>query len=288
MGQSLAQCSPAAQEIFQMAERIRPGTTQQCFTGTKEELTETKNTQPCMFCVELAAAAALREQGIEADALAGFSLGEISALAWSGAVSLEEGFRLVTRRGELMQQASEEAESGMIAVMKLAPEQVEEICGQFNRVYPVNYNCPGQIVVSGAAEEMDGVKEAVKAAKGRAVPLAVRGAFHSPFMASAAEGLQETLKDYTFQQPRVPLYSNYTAQPYEGDFRQLLSKQVVSPVRWQTIVENLIAAGVDTFIEVGPGKTLCGLIQKTSKEVRTFHVEDEDTLKATVAALKGE
>jgi [acyl-carrier-protein] S-malonyltransferase len=86
----------------------------------------------------------------------------------------------------------------------------------------------------------------------------------------------------------VPLYSNYTAQPYEGDFRQLLSKQVVSPVRWQTIVENLIAAGVDTFIEVGPGKTLCGLIQKTSKEVRTFHVEDEDTLKATVAALKGE
>jgi [acyl-carrier-protein] S-malonyltransferase len=271
-----------------MAERIRPGTTQQCFTGTKEELTETKNTQPCMFCVELAAAAALREQGIEADALAGFSLGEISALAWSGAVSLEEGFRLVTRRGELMQQASEEAESGMIAVMKLAPEQVEEICGQFNRVYPVNYNCPGQIVVSGAAEEMDGVKEAVKAAKGRAVPLAVRGAFHSPFMASAAEGLQETLKDYTFQQPRVPLYSNYTAQPYEGDFRQLLSKQVVSPVRWQTIVENLIAAGVDTFIEVGPGKTLCGLIQKTSKEVRTFHVEDEDTLKATVAALKGE
>jgi [acyl-carrier-protein] S-malonyltransferase len=288
MGQSLAQCSPAAQEIFQMAERIRPGTTQQCFTGTKEELTETKNTQPCMFCVELAAAAALREQGIEADALAGFSLGEISALAWSGAVSLEEGFRLVTRRGELMQQASEEAESGMIAVMKLAPEQVEEICGQFNRVYPVNYNCPGQIVVSGAAEEMDGVKEAVKAAKGRAVPLAVRGAFHSPFMASAAEGLQETLKDYTFQEPRVPLYSNYTAQPYEGDFRQLLSKQVVSPVRWQTIVENLIAAGVDTFIEVGPGKTLCGLIQKTSKEVRTFHVEDEDTLKATVAALKGE
>jgi [acyl-carrier-protein] S-malonyltransferase len=288
MGQSLAQCSPAAQEIFQMAERIRPGTTQQCFTGTKEELTETKNTQPCMFCVELAAAAALREQGIEADALAGFSLGEIAALAWSGAVSLEEGFRLVTRRGELMQQASEEAESGMIAVMKLAPEQVEEICGQFNRVYPVNYNCPGQIVVSGAAEEMDGVKEAVKAAKGRAVPLAVRGAFHSPFMASAAEGLQETLKDYTFQEPRVPLYSNYTAQPYEGDFRQLLSKQVVSPVRWQTIVENLIAAGVDTFIEVGPGKTLCGLIQKTSKEVRTFHVEDEDTLKATVAALKGE
>jgi [acyl-carrier-protein] S-malonyltransferase len=286
MGQSLAGCSPAANEIFKMAEEIRPGTTQQCFSGTKEELTETKNTQPCMFCVELAAAAALREQGIEADALAGFSLGEISALAWSGAVSLEDGFRLVSRRGELMQAASEEAESGMVAVMKLEPKQVEDICAQFQQVYPVNYNCPGQIVVSGAAAEMDGVKEAVKAAKGRAVPLAVRGAFHSPFMASAAKGLEETLKDYSFQQPRVPLYSNYTALPYEGDYADLLAKQVVNPVRWQTIVENLIAAGVDTFIEVGPGKTLCGLIKKINSQVRTLHVEDEDSLRETVEALR--
>ena len=288
MGKSLTECSPAAKQIFEMADQIRPGTSAQCFSGSKEELTETKNTQPCMFCVELAAAAALRERGIEADALAGFSLGEISALAWSGAVTLEEGFKLVTRRGELMQAASEEAESGMVAVMKLTPEQVEELCGQFKQVYPVNYNCPGQIVVSGAADEMEGVKEAVKAAKGRAVPLAVRGAFHSPFMASAAEGLAETLKDYTFQAPQVPLYSNYTAQPYEGDFAELLSKQVVNPVRWQTIVENMIASGVDTFIEVGPGKTLCGLIKKINKEVRTLHVEDEESLMETVASIRGE
>lgn len=285
MGKSLTECSAAAEQIFEMADSIRPGTSAQCFAGTKEELTKTNNTQPCMFAVEVAAAAALREKGIEADAMAGFSLGEISALAWSGAVSLEDGFRLVTRRGELMQEASEKTDSAMVAVMKLTPEQVEEICGKFKQVYPVNYNCPGQIVVSGAASEMEDVKAAVKAAKGRAVPLAVAGAFHSPFMASAAEGLSEYLKDQKFQTPSVPLYSDYTAKPYEGDYAELLSRQVVNPVRWQTIVENMIAAGVDTFIEVGPGKTLCGLIRKTNKDVRTLHVEDEASLNETVSAL---
>ncbi len=287
MGKSLAACSPAAKRIFDMADAIRPGTSVQCFSGTREELTETKNTQPCMFCVELAAAAALRERGIEAEALAGFSLGEISALAWSGAVSLEDGFRLVIRRGELMQAAAQETESGMLAVMKLAPRQVEELCARFQRVYPVNYNCPGQIVVSGGAGELEQVKAAVKAAGGRAVPLAVRGGFHSPFMASAARGLAKALEDYTFRSPRVPLYSNYTARPYEGDFRELLSRQVESPVRWQAIVENLIAAGVDTFIEAGPGKTLCGLIRKINGDVRTLHVEDAESLDDTVAALEG-
>ncbi len=288
MGKSLAECSPAAKAVFEMAEGIRPGTAEQCFAGSKEELTETKNTQPCMFCVEVAAAAALEEQGVVADALAGFSLGEISALAWSGAVTLEEGFRLVARRGQLMQSAAEEADSGMVAVMKLTPAQVEALCAEFRQVYPVNYNCPGQIVVSGAAEEMDAVKVAVKAAGGRAVPLAVRGAFHSPFMASAADGLRACLADQTFRSPKVPLYSNFTAQPYpqDGDYQELLSCQVINPVRWQTIVENMIAAGIDTFIEVGPGKTLCGLIKKINKEVRVFNVEDEASLNATVAALK--
>jgi [acyl-carrier-protein] S-malonyltransferase len=287
MGESLTQCSAGAKAIFDLADAIRPGTSAMCFSGTKEELTETRNTQPGMFCVELAAAAALKERGVEADALAGFSLGEIAALTWSGAVSLEEGFKLVTRRGELMQSAAEETESGMVAVMKLTPQQVEEVCSGFEQVYPVNYNCPGQIVVSGAASEMEGVKAAVKAAGGRAVPLAVRGAFHSPFMATASQGLAEYLKDMTFQTPTMPLYSNVTAQPYEGDFAQLLSQQVVNPVRWQTIVENMISSGVDTFIEVGPGKTLCGLIKKINKEVRTFHVEDEASLNETVAALTG-
>ncbi len=289
MGASLAACSPAAKAVFELADAIRPGTSEQCFSGTKEDLTETKNTQPCMFAVEVAAAAALRERGVEADALAGFSLGEISALAWSGAVSLEDGFRLVSRRGQLMQAASEEAESGMVAVMKLSPEQVEAVCSQFRQVYPVNYNCPGQIVVSGAAEEMDGVKAAVKTAGGRAVPLAVRGAFHSPFMASAAAGLAEYLSGQSFAAPQVPLYSNYTAQPYPAEpaaYADLLSAQVINPVRWQTIVENMVAAGVDTFIEVGPGKTLCGLIKKINKDVTILHVEDEASLDEAVAACQ--
>ena len=189
MGKELYDCSAAAKAVFDACDAIRPGTSEQCFNGTKEELTVTANTQPDMFAVEVAAARALVGAGIQPDALAGFSLGEISALAFSGAVSLEDGFRLVCRRGELMQEASNAADSAMVAVVKLTPEKVEELAGQFDQVYPVNYNSPAQTVCAGLSSSMDGFKAAVKEAGGRALPLKVSGAFHSPFMASAAEGL---------------------------------------------------------------------------------------------------
>ena len=287
MGKELYECSAAAKAVFDLCDSIRPGTSQQCFNGTKEELTVTANTQPDMFAVEVAAAKALVEAGIVPDALAGFSLGEISALAFSGPVSLEDGFRLVCQRGQLMQDASNAVDSAMVAVVKLPPEKVEELAGQFDQVYPVNYNSPAQTVCAGLSASMEGFKAAVKEAGGRALPLKVSGAFHSPFMASAAEGLKQVLAPMTFGTPDYPLYSNVTALPYEeGQFQDLLSRQVVSPVRWQTIVENMIAAGVDTFIEVGPGKTLTGLIGKINSDVKTLNVEDAESLRHTIEEVK--
>ena len=284
MGQTLAQASPAAKAVFDLCDAIRPGTSQQCFSGTKEELTITSNTQPDMFAVEVAAAAALVEAGIQPEALAGFSVGEIGALAFSGALSVEDSFKLVCRRGQLMQDASDAADTGMVAVVKLTPETVEELASRFDQVYPVNYNSPAQTVCAGLSASMGEFKTAVKEAGGRAVPLRVAGAFHSPFMASAGEGLAEELKSYTFTEPKYQLYSNVTGQPYGAveTYKDLLSRQVVSPVRWQSIVERMIEDGFDTFIEVGPGNTLTGLIGKINASVKTYNVDSADTLSATI------
>lgn len=287
MGRSLYEGSARAKEVLDRLEALRPGTLEQCFSGDAQELMRTENTQPDLFAVELAAFAALEEAGITADCMAGFSLGEISALTASGAVDLEEGFALVRRRGELMADAASRVEAAMAAVVKLTPERVEELCAQFDQVYPVNYNSPAQTVVSGLAEKMDEFKAAVKAAGGRALPLAVKGGFHSPFMAPAAQGLKEVLAGMELKEPRCPLYSNVTGQPYPySEMKDLLSRQVESPVRWQATVEHMAAQGVDTFIEVGPGKTLCGLIQKILPQARTLHVEDADSLRETISAIK--
>lgn len=288
MGKELTEVSPAAKAVFNMADAIRPGTSEQCFNGTKEDLTITSNTQPDMFVVEVAAANALLEAGIVPDMLAGFSVGEISALGFSGAVSAEDAFRLVCKRGELMQEASNAVDTGMCAVVKLSPERVEELAAAANQVYPVNYNSAGQTVCAGLSSSMADFRASVKAAGGRAIPLKVAGAFHSPFMHSAAVGLVDVLAPLEFSEPKYTLYSNVTAQPYEsGMYKDLLSRQVENPVRWQTIVENMVAAGVDTFIEVGPGNTLTGLIKRINPDVTALNVENAETLKSAVAAVKG-
>ena len=280
MGRELYECSPAAKAVFDMADSIREGTSNQCFEADKETLSITVNTQPCVFTADLAAAAAVAEKGIRPDYLAGFSLGEIAALGFGGVMSYEEAFRLVCKRGELMDKAAKENEGAMVAVMKLTPEKVEELAKQFDSTYPVNYNSPAQTVVATTKENADKLVEAVKAEKGKGVKLAVSGAFHSPFMRSAAESLGEYLADKELKTPEIPIYSNVTAQPYSGDIKQLIKAQAESPVQWQKTVENLIAEGVDTFIEVGVGKTLAGLIKKINKDVRVFNVENSETLEA--------
>ena len=268
MGKTLNETCPAAASVFAMCDWIRPGTSDQCFSGTEEELKRTANTQPSLFAMELAAASALMDAGIQPDALAGFSLGEVTAAAVSGMVSRDTGFRLVCRRGELMQREAEKFDTAMAAVVKLEPEQVETLCGGFDGIYPVNYNCPGQITVSGLAEQMPAFSAAVKQAGGRAIPLKVKGAFHSPFMAKAAEDFRRVLDQADFGERKIPLYSNITGNLYSGDARDLLSRQIASPVRWEAIIRNMIADGVDTFVEIGPGRTLTNMVKKIDVQVK--------------------
>lgn len=286
MGKSLYEGSPAARAVFETLDAIRPGTSEQCFSGTPEDLAETKNTQPCLFACELAAAHALLELGVAPDMVAGFSLGELAALTVSGAVSLEDGFRLVTARGALMQADAEQADSAMAAVLKLDTETVEALCSRFPQVYPVNYNCPGQITIACASESLAPFSAAVKEVGGRAMPLKVRGGFHSIFMERASQAFSEELGKYTLAQPRLPLYSNLTSLPYEGDLSALLAGQIRNPVRWEAIVRNMMAAGVDTFIEVGPGNVLTGLIKKIAPECRTLNAAEYGDLAAAKEAIQ--
>ena len=274
MGRDLYENNSAARAVFEMAESIRPGTIPLIFNGSEDDLKKTSNTQPAMFCVELATAAALADAGVQPVRLAGFSLGEITALAFSGAVSYEDGFRMVVLRAQLMQKAAEATNASMAAVLKLDDSVVESICREFTDVYPVNYNCPGQVVVSGPAEELAILSERIKNAGGRTMALKVGGAFHSPFMRAAANEFLTELSSFDIKAPGLPIYSNMTAVPYSGDLLPLLAGQMCSPVLWSKTIQNMINDGVGVFVESGPGKVLSGLISRISGDVKVYNVED--------------
>lgn len=285
MGKELYDCSPAAKAVFDLADSIRPGTSQQCFEGTQEELNVTINTQPCLFACDLAAAKAVQERGIQPDCAAGFSLGEAAAVAFSGMLTEAEAFSMVCKRAELMNEAAQKNPGAMAAVMKLSPQQVETLCGPIENAWPVNYNSPKQTVVAASADTIDQVVEAASAQRGRAVKLAVSGAFHSPLMHSAADGLREYLASVSLREERLPVYANLTAEPYGEDKKETMAAQCENPVRWQKTIENMIANGVDTFIEVGVGKTLAGLIKKINPEVTVYQIENKEGLDAAAEAL---
>ena len=285
MGKELYDCSPAAKAVFDLADSIRPGTSQQCFEGTQEELNVTINTQPCLFACDLAAAKAAQERGIQPDCAAGFSLGEAAAVAFSGMLTEAEAFSMVCKRAELMNEAAQKNPGAMAAVMKLSPQQVETLCGPIENAWPVNYNSPKQTVVAASADTIDQVVEAASAQRGRAVKLAVSGAFHSPLMHSAADGLREYLASVSLREERLPVYANLPAGPYGEDKKETMAAQCENPVRWQKTIENMIANGVDTFIEVGVGKTLAGLIKKINPEVTVYQIENKEGLDAAAEAL---
>lgn len=286
MGKSLTEISPKAAGLFELADSIRPGTSLQCFEGDPAELTQTTNTQPCVFTVDLAAAYALEEAGIHADAAAGFSLGEMAALTFAGSFSEKDGFSLVCRRGELMQQAAQEHPSAMAAVLKLKDETVEQLCAGFPDVYPVNYNCSGQLVVAGGTDHLDQFCELAAEAGGRVKKLAVGGGFHSPFMEQAAAAYLQELLQIGVKPPQIPVYGNRTAAPYQENRETMLAEQIKNPVLWTRTVERMAADGIDTFVEVGPGKTLSGLVKRILPKAGVYRVEDAATLEETVGALR--
>ena len=288
MGKSLYDASEGVRALYEMAESVRPGTMEQSFSGTAEELKMTVNTQPCLYLVDLAAAIALSENGIKADAVAGFSLGELAALGFAGAYSYEDGFRITCKRGKFMQDASDEYDTAMAAVMKVDADTVAKVCSEFEHVYPVNFNSSAQTVVAGLKDELVLFKEKMSEYPCRIVDLAVSGGFHSPFMKSASEKLGEELKNYTINLPKIPAYSNTTALPYDGDAAQMLEKQVANPVLWEKTVKNMIADGINVFIEVGAGKTLSGLIKKISGDVKVFSVQDAEGLAKTLEGVRAD
>jgi len=261
MGKDLYENSPAAKKIFDTLENLRPGTISQCFNGTQEELNQTVNTQPCMFAVSLAAAESFKEQGFVASAIAGFSVGELAALTFAGAINIQDGFNLVCKRAEIMNAAALKTKGSMAAVLRLESKKTEELCKSAG-VYPVNYNCPQQVVVAGEAEKMAAFISEVSQNGGRALPLAVSGAFHSPLMSEASAQFADVLKTVKFYAPKIPVYANITARPYGDGIAAILSKQMDSPVLWQTTVENMLADGITEFNETGPGIVLTGLIAK--------------------------
>jgi len=238
------------------------------FDGPADKLMQTKHTQPAIF---LHSVALLRQLNETPDAVAGHSLGEFSALVAAGVIDVETGLDLVSLRGNLMQEAGENQPGGMAAIIGMDDDVVDSICekatAEINKpVVAANYNCPGQLVISG---DMDAVKRAVEMAKEQGCRLAkilpVSGAFHSPLMKPALEGLQNRLEEINFKDPKCPLYSNATAEPtQDADIvKENLISQLTSPVKWTQTLQNMKANGIEDFIEIGPGKVLQGLVKRT-------------------------
>ena len=263
MGRVLYKKSPMAKSIFDMAgDEIKS----LCFEGSQEELNETKNAQPCIYTVGLAMAAHLNEQNITPAAVAGFSLGEVSAIVYAGVMDFNTGLEFVKYRAKCMAKAAIKNPGGMVAVLKLKAKEVEEICKQTG-TWAVNYNCDSQTVVAyRRGDYLEQLHEMVKSAGGRIVLLATSGAFHSPLMDSAKLEVEVYLKSMDLENEKIPIFSNVTGEPYGENKKDLLARQINSPVLWQKTIENMLALGYDTFYEVGPGEVLTGLIKRIKKE----------------------
>lgn len=265
MGKELYDSSPTARALFDEADRILGFEISKImFEGSAEELKQTKVTQPAVFIHSVAAALALGDEFCPA-MVAGHSLGEFSALAASGALTFESALRLVYARALAMQKACEATPSTMAAVLALSDEKVEEVCASIEGVVAANYNCPGQVVISGTLEGVQAACVALKEAGAkRALPLAVSGGFHSPCMTSAREELAAAISATEFHTPRCPIYQNVDAKPHTNpeEIKANLIAQLTSPVRWTQSVRAMLADGAEEFVECGPGNVLQGLISK--------------------------
>lgn len=271
MGKDLYDNNQEAHDLFEKANEILGfRITDLMFEGTEEDLKQTKVTQPAIFLHSVLLAKSLGDD-FKPSMVAGHSLGEFSALVAAGALSFEEGLRLVSKRAHAMQKACEAQPSTMAAVLALPDEKVEELCAEIDGVVaPANYNCPGQVVISGTVEAVDAACEKMKAAGAkRALRLKVGGAFHSPLMEPARAELAEAIAAAEFNTPVCPVYQNVDAKPHTdpAEIKENLIKQLTAPVRWTQDVQAMIADGADEFIELGPGKVLQGLVSKINKDV---------------------
>ncbi|RNC28612.1 MAG: Malonyl CoA-acyl carrier protein transacylase [Candidatus Dichloromethanomonas elyunquensis] len=289
MGKDLYEHNPAARATFTIADQeLGCPLSELCFLGPKEDLDLTENTQPAILTVSIAAYNALADHRIYPDVVAGFSLGEYSALVCSSVIAYEEAVKLVRKRGQFMQEAVPPGLGGMAAILGLETEKIEEACksvGSIGVVQVANYNCPGQIVISGVKEALEAAcRKAAELGAKRVIPLDVSGPFHTGLLESAAQKLAEELKKIPFQEPRFPVISNVTAQAMNdaAEAAGLLPKQVKSPVLWETTIRKMLDSGVDTFVEIGPGTTLRGFVRKIERKANLLNVEDMASLNTVV------
>jgi [acyl-carrier-protein] S-malonyltransferase len=263
-----------------------------CLDENAGMLPRTRYVQPAMVALEAALARLMAGRfGVKPKAVAGLSLGEYAALYASGSLTYVEAVRLAAFRGMLMEECAAKYIGSMAAVLGLGRAQTEDACirarNEGESVWPCNYNCPGQIVIGGLKA---GVERASQIAGSmgakRVLPLNVSGAFHTPVMSAAADAFRPALAKAKFAKPDIPAYSNVTARPHEGNMREELAQQIVSPVLWEDTLRALSESGIDTFVEIGPGKTLTGFVRKTLEGVPTLNVEDAESLKKTLEALE--
>ena len=292
MGRELFENNETVRNVFNIADQeLGFPLSKLCFDGPKEELDITENTQPAVLTVSVAAYKALQDYGIQPDLAAGLSLGEYSALVCSGALDFSEAVKLVRQRGKYMQEAVPQGEGGMVAILGLEADKVEEACrlaAVEGVVQVANYNCPGQIVIAGQkkALELASVKAGELGAK-RVIPLDVSGPFHTGLLQPAAEKLRLDLDKVAFQTLLIPVISNVTADYIQdGQVQDLLPRQVMNPVLWEMTIRKMLQEGVDTFVEIGPGSALRGFVKKIDRKAKLFNVEDMTSLKTAVEHFK--
>lgn len=287
MGRELLEANPDLGFIYEKASEILGYDLKKVtFEGTEEELAQTCNSQPAIMAMSLLCFEAAKKKGLTFDAVAGHSLGEYAAMAASGMLSLEDGFKVIKARAAAMDKAAKETEGAMYAIMKLSPQEVERICDETEGyVVPVNYNSPVQTVIAGEVAACEKAVETFSSMKARAVKLSVSAAFHSKLMESASKEFYEAIKDISFNKPAVPFYSNVLGEELTdfSDIPSMLAKHMVSPVRFTSELDAMSRAGIDKFIELGPNKVLTGLVRKTLKEAAALNIEDVKSLEAALA-----
>lgn len=272
MAKDLYENSAEAKQLLDSANQILGfNITDLMFAGTDEDLRQTKVTQPAVFLHSVVLAKALGNR-FNPDMVAGHSLGEFSALVAANALSFEDGLKLVSKRAMAMQKACEIKPSTMAAILGLDDEVIEKVCAEINDVVPANYNCPGQLVISGSNEGIDqAIAKFTEIGAKRAIKLAVSGAFHSPFMEPARAELEQAISEVTFKSPICPVYQNVTAEAVTDPetIKKNLIAQLTAPVRWTQIMKNMVANGATEFTEVGPGAVLQGMLRKFDRQIQT-------------------
>ena len=292
MGKDLYDNIESCKDIFDRGEQILNMPIKNLiFNGSIEELTRTKNSQPAIMLTSLACVKALEEEGIEASYALGLSLGEYGALVYGGMLSFEDGMKLIKKRAQIMDSEVSSEEGTMAAVLKLDNEKVEELikrASEFGLVEGANYNCPGQVVISGDHKAIKASMKIAKELKGIVVPLKVSGPFHSSIYEKASYKFYEELKEVNINKFEKTVYSNVKGSSYEesDDVKELLRQQIMSSVLFEKSIRDMIDKGVNTFVEVGPGKTLTGFVKKIDKDVKIYNVEDLKSLGETVESLK--